>query len=141
MEVAEDIYGPDISALRGRTTWKRPSFIINNNIEIPEEITNHWNNLTLCINNMFVQGQVFLMSINTTMQCRLATHLNNQSARELYSGLDRILRNYNTAGYTIGHIHCNQEFRPILEEVCDKMNIQLHCPPTGNHVPEAEKNI
>ena len=70
-----------------------------------------------------------------------ATHLRTHSANELYAGLDRILRIYNNAEYRVGHIHCDREFRTILEKVCDEMDIQLHCPPAGAHVPEAERNI
>ena len=100
-----------------------------------------WNDLTLCIDNMFVQGQVFLTAIDSTIKYRSATHLHNQSTPELYAGLDRILRVYNKAGYRIGSIHCDREFRPLLEKVCDDMDISIHCPPAGAHVPEAERNI
>ena len=38
-----------------------------------------WNDLTLCIDNMFVQGQVFLTAIDLTIKYQSATHLHNQS--------------------------------------------------------------
>ena len=88
-----------------------------------------------------MQGQIFLTAIDTTIKYRSATHLQNHTARELYAGLDRILRTYNNTEYWVGHIHCDREFKTILEKVCDDMDIQLHCPPAGAHVPEAERNI
>ena len=115
--------------------------VINNQANLPEELQTKWDDLILCIDNMRVQGQVFLTAIDTTIQYRSATHLNNQSANELYNGLDRILRRYNNAGHQVGFIHCDREFQPLLERVCDDMGITIHCPPAGAHVPEAERNI
>ena len=141
VEIAEDIYGPDITTLKGKSTRKQPPVVVDDQVDVPDELIQTWNDITLCIDNMFVQGQVFLVAINTTIRYRSATHLKNQSTQELYAGLDRILRIYNTAGYRIGNIHCNREFRPLLETVCDDMDIAIHCPPVGSHVPEAKQNI
>ena len=99
VEIAENIYGPDIATLKGRSTRKRPPTIVDDQIDIPDELVTAWNDLTLCIDNMFVQGQVFLTAIDTTIKYRSATHLHNQSTSELYAGLDHILRIYNKAGY------------------------------------------
>ena len=123
VEIAEDIFGPDISTLKGRSTRKKPPVIVNDQMEVPRELVYNWDNLTLCIDNMYVLGQIFLTAINTTIKYRSATHLQNHMARELYAGLNRILRNYNNAKYRVGHIHCNQEFKTILEKVCDDMDI------------------
>jgi len=89
---------------------------------------------------MYMQGQILLTAIDTTIKYWLATHLQNHLANELYAGLDRILWNYNNVEYWIGHI-CDQKFQTILEKVCNEMGICLHCPPAGAYVPEVEHNI
>ena len=68
VEIAEDIYGPDITTLKGKSTRKRPPVIVDDQVDIPEELVQAWNDITLCIDNMFVQGQVFLVAINTTIR-------------------------------------------------------------------------
>ena len=75
VEIAEDIFGPDILALRGRSTQRKPPVVVNDQMEIPPEMIQNWNNLTLCIDVMTVQSQIFLTSIDTTIQYRSATHL------------------------------------------------------------------
>ena len=91
VEIAEDIYGPDIGTLKGRSTRKRPPVVTDDQVDIPNELITTWNDLTLCIDNMYVQGQVFLTAIDMTIKYRPATHLKSQSTGELYAGLDRIL--------------------------------------------------
>ena len=68
VEIAEDIYGLDIATLKGCTTRKQPPIVIDDQVDIPDELVTAWNDLTLCIDNMFVQGQVFLTAINTTIK-------------------------------------------------------------------------
>ena len=110
VEIAEDIFGPDITTLKGKSTRKRPPVIIDDQVDIPDELLQTWNDITLCIDNMFVQGQAFLVAINTTIRDRLATHLKNQSTQKLFVDHDRIICVYNAAGYCIGNIHCDREF-------------------------------
>ena len=75
VEIAEDIYGPDIATLKGRNTRKRPPVVTDDQVDIPDELVMAWSDLTLCINNMYVHNQVFLTAIDTTIRYRLATHL------------------------------------------------------------------
>ena len=46
VEIAEDIFGPNISALKGRSTRERPPVITSNQMEVPRELVYNWDNLT-----------------------------------------------------------------------------------------------
>ena len=54
VEIAEDLFGPDIATLKGWTTRQCPLVVINNQADLPEELQTKWDDLILCINNMHV---------------------------------------------------------------------------------------
>ena len=89
---------------------------------------------------MFVNGMPMLTGIDRSIRFRSLVPLTNRTAPELYSGLDKILRHYNDGGYTVQRIHCDQEFKPIMAEVEDKLDVKMNYTVTDEHVPEAERN-
>jgi hypothetical protein len=51
-----------------------------------------------------------------------------------------VLRPYNSAGFHIKTIHCNGEFRAMMEKVKDNLGVQMNSSNALDHVPEAERN-
>jgi hypothetical protein len=89
---------------------------------------------------MFVWGIPFLTTIDKTIRFRCAVPLSSQKAKEVYKALDVILRQYNDAGFFFKFIHCDREFRSLMEDVADDLNVTMNYAATGEHVPEAERN-
>ena len=96
--IAKKIYGPDPSKLKGKSTQSQPPAVINNDIELPNELTGR-DDLVLCMDIMFVWGMLFLTTINKMICFRAAVLLLSQKAKEIYKALDSVLRQYNDAGY------------------------------------------
>ena len=116
--LAEKIYGPDPSNLKGKSTRSQPPAVINDKLELPEELAGR-EDLTLCMDIMFVWGIQFLTTIDNTIQFRATVPLNSQKAKEVYKALDSILWQYNDAGFFFKYIHCDQEFRSLMDDVAD----------------------
>ena len=136
---AEKIFGPDVAAIKGKTTRKPPPVARDDYIEIPEEITNR-DDFTLCIDIAFLWGLPVLTAVDKTIRYRHAVPLENRTTKELYEALDEVLRLYNDAGYNIQHIHCDREFRHMMDAVADGLNVHMNYTNTDDHVPEAERN-
>jgi hypothetical protein len=51
-----------------------------------------------------------------------------------------VLHLYNSAGFHIKTIHCNGEFRAMMEKVKDNLGVRMNFTNTLDHVPEAERN-
>ena len=79
-----------------------------------------------------------LTSIDQTIRFRLLVPLKSRTLEELYRGIDVILRNYNKAGFTIDTIHCDGEFKELMDRVKDKLGINLNYTAKHEHVSEAE---
>ena len=131
---AENMFGPDVGALKGKSTRNTPPPVINDLIDIPPELKTR-NNLTLCMDIMFVWGLPFLTTIDRTIRFRAAVPLKNRTSKEIYAALDMVLRHYTKAEYIISDIHCDQEFRSMMDAVSDELDVEMNYTTTNEHVP------
>jgi hypothetical protein len=139
VKLAEEIFGADIASLKGKTTRQTPKAVVDELIEIPQEIKDR-DDLTLCMDLMYVNKMPVFTSIDKTFRFRAAVNLANRTKDELFKALDAVLRQYNKAGYRIESIHCDQEFRPLMDQVADELDVEMNYTTTDEHVPEAERN-
>ena len=61
---ADEIYGPNVYALKGKTTNRKINHVIAPITEIPKEILKEYKNITLCIDIMFINGIKFLLTVS-----------------------------------------------------------------------------
>ena len=89
---------------------------------------------------MFVTKMAFMTCIDDPIHYRATSYLPNQKAEEFYKRLDHLTRFYNSARHTIKMIHIDREFKPIINEVEDEMDLKMNYANKGEHIPKAERN-
>jgi hypothetical protein len=140
VDIAEKIFGGDIGTLKGKSTRRRPTPVTDDLVEIPSELLDQHRDLTYCMDIMYVNGMPMLTGIDRSIRFRGLVPLASRVASELYRALDVILRAYNKRGYNVQTINCDGEFRTLMNEVSDKLDIEMNYTSKGEHVPEAERN-
>jgi hypothetical protein len=60
VNLAMKAYGPDISGIKGKTTREKPTTVIDNNVEIPEELLEIQQDLKVSMDGMTVNSMKFL---------------------------------------------------------------------------------
>ena len=50
------------------------------------------------------------------------------------------MKHYNRGGFYIQLIHCDGEYKPLIDPIRDKLNTEMNFANPGDHVPEAEHN-
>ena len=138
--IAEKIFGPDMSSLKGKSTRRKPNPVKEDVIEIPKELITQHRDIDLCIDIMYVNECGFMTTIDRTIKFRSAIPITGRTHEEYYRALDVVLRLYNGAGFVIKTIHCDGEFRALMERVKDDLHVKMNFTNALDHVPEAERN-
>jgi hypothetical protein len=89
---------------------------------------------------MYINECGFMTTIDRTIRFRSAIPIDNRTHEENYRVLDMVLRVYNSAGFHIKTIHCDGEFRVMMEKVKDNLGVRMNFTNALDHVPEAERN-
>jgi hypothetical protein len=140
VNIAEKIFGGDIGTLKGKSTRRRPTPVTEDLMEIPPELLDQHQDLTYCMDLMYVNGMPMMTGIDRSIRFRGLVPMTSRVASELYRALDVILRAYNRRGYRIKTINCDGEFCTMMDEVNDELHIDMNYASRGEHVPEAERN-
>ena len=109
-------------------------------VEIPPKLLDQHRDLMYCMDIMYVNGMPMMTGIDKTIRFRGLVPMESRMAPELYRALDVILRVYNKRGYHVKTINCDGEFRTLMNEVSDRLDIEMNYTLKGEHVPEAERN-
>ena len=67
---AEKIFRPDIGAMKGKTTRKKPTPVKKDEVAIPKELLDKNKELTLCMDVLFINSMPMLTSIDRSIRFR-----------------------------------------------------------------------
>ncbi|CAJ1968676.1 unnamed protein product [Cylindrotheca closterium] len=138
--IADKIYGPSASDLKGKTKRPTPEAVRDDWVEIPRELLVHNIDLNLHLDIAFINKTFGLTTIDGSVRYQTFVPLRSRTAESLYDAIDHVLRIYNHADFTIKTIYCDGEFRPVFDDVKDEMNVDMNYASRGEHDPTAERN-
>ena len=88
--MAEKAYEPDIGAIEGKTTIRKPKIAIDDMIEIPQEFISIHEEVTLSIDGMTVNSLKFLTTISHEIGYRTCQYLAEARAENYEKFLNEI---------------------------------------------------
>jgi hypothetical protein len=92
--IAEQVFELDISSLKGKTTRKTPTPVVNNNIDIPQKLFTKQDKIILCINGIKVNGLTFLTTISKNIYNRSAQFIDKKTVSNDTEAIKDILQVY-----------------------------------------------
>jgi hypothetical protein len=140
IEIAEEIFGPDIGLLKGKTTRRKPMPVVNDYIDIPQELTIKQQNVILYIDGMKVNGLSFLTTISKNNCYQTAQFIASKLISLYQDALKEVIQVYNKAGFKIVQIRADNKFRPLKDVMLNHFGIKMNFANPQEHVPETEQN-
>ena len=89
---------------------------------------------------MYINGIGFLTTISHPLYYRTSHHVEDNTTENFYKVLDKVLRIYNSGGFRVEQIDCDGEFKSLMDQVADELEVQMNYTNAQDHVPAAERN-
>ena len=132
---AEDIFGPNLGSVKGKTT-RRPTYHVNITwTQVPEDILQRHRNVTLAINIMTINEIPFVVSISRYTHFGTAELIRNKTKKTLLVSMQQIVRAYHARGFRFTTVLGDGGFECIRNGLAD-MGITLNVASRNEHVPK-----
>ena len=136
IEIAEDIFGKDIHALKGKTVRKAPVRVEINMIAMPEKILKLHQNITMGIDFMFVNGIPFFIMVSSKIKFITVECVASMSLQTVLKCFESLLKFYNSQGFIIENLMGNDQFELLNPTLEEEYNINFNPASANEHITE-----
>jgi hypothetical protein len=135
---ADDIFGCNIGALKGKTVHT-PGAHVDSRIDgIPYEIKQRYGDVTLSIDIMFINKMPFFITKSRNFHFGTVEYITNRQTPTVKSALQRVLGTYKRRGLKVTTIEADPEFEALAAIIRD---VQFNFSAQNEHVPDIERYI
>jgi hypothetical protein len=135
---ANQIFGPDLANLRGKTTRSKLEHVRVDYVKIPGDFVEMHKYVTIVAEVMFVNGLLFLVTSSRGISLITIEFLPSRTAKFLASSVKRVVRIYGRAGFIVQTSMMDMGFEK-LENMLPR--ITLNTTAAREHVGEIERKI
>jgi hypothetical protein len=137
---AEDIFGPDVGSLKGKTTRSKPHQVREVVEVLPTETMKRYRMVTLCIDVMYVNKIPMLVSLSRDIKFGAVEDIPNRTSAVLLNGIRKIIKLYKRAGFQVVAALMDGEFEVLRGELSD-LGVALNVAAPDEHVGDIERYI
>ena len=137
---AEQIFRPDIGALKGKTVRRQPPRVEVDEVTLPPTIQQHYQDITLACDIMYINKIPFLMSISRHIRFGTAQYIKNQQGMTIFNDMQAVHQIYLQRGFRIRNAFMDGQFEPLRGNLAE-LGIVLNTASNNEHVPEIERQI
>ena len=141
IKVAEDIFGPNLAILQGKTVRKSEEHVQTKIEPVPPEILDRYQEVTIAGDVMFVSGVAFLMTISRFIRFGTANMLKNMlmgPKNPIMKCMRELKALYQQRGFNITVAIMDLQFEPLRIPLAE-IGIMLNTVAEDEHVPEQER--
>jgi hypothetical protein len=132
-----DIYGPQVSAIRGKTVRMH---VTRSGHEETEAQTLEWTHQELVMELMFAAGEKFLVSISSPLELTLICHLKSQNTEDLGTAVQSHLTTIQSRGFEPKKIYVDLQ-KTFLALVNAYPGVTVDVSGAGDHLDKVDSKI
>lgn len=142
VKLAIQVYGPDISSLKGKVTRAGTHHVPSTSIiPLPTKLLTLYKDVTLCIDIFYLDKLVVLATVSRNLLFITTDFIDNRKIHDtVYPRLVQVQKMYKARGFKITSIHADGEFSPLYDDLL-ALKILLNTASADEHVPEIERLI
>ena len=80
INIAQNIFGPDMATLKGKSTRKKTKPVLEDWIELPQDILEKHRRIEMCIDVMYINGVGLMTAIDRTIKYRSVEYVESKHA-------------------------------------------------------------
>jgi hypothetical protein len=140
IEAAEDIFGKDIGAIKGKTTRQAPERVRMTGVTLPTELLDRYKTVTLCGDIMFVNKIPFFVSISRNLKFGTAEMIANRQQKTVFNAVEHVCKLYRGRGFKVEFILMDNEFECMRGDLAN-LGVGLNTTAHDEHVGDIERFI
>ena len=113
VEIAEEIFGPDVGSLKGKTVRRGGQRVTTHMVDIPATILTHYRNVTLACDIMFINKIPFFVTMSRHLRFCTAENITNQKQKTLLASVKQVKSAYMKRGFVLTHVLMDGQFEPL----------------------------
>ena len=137
---AEDIFGPNLGSIKGKTTCNMQEHVQVNFDNLPREIMEKHGDMTLAIDIMFINIIPFVITTSRNIHFGTAKLVKDMKNAMLITSIEQVMWAYIARGFKIKAILRDGQFQHIQQDIQQKGAILNICS-ANEHIPEIERYI
>ena len=142
IEAANQIWGKDIAALKGKTIRTRPVPVVADFVKVPKELLSLHREVFLTVDIFFVNQIPFFLTLSRKICFTSVNHLANRKTATVFAAFRDMYQFYMQRGFRITTVHADGEFqalKQLIESLPGGPTVNLAA--SNEHVPEIERRI
>jgi len=137
---AENIFGPDVGSLKGKTVRQTPDAVRLSNFPIPESIFERYKDVIIAADIMYLGRMAFLVTISRNLRFGTTEMIRNQKNETIIKAIRNVVNIYEGRGFKVSHFLMDGQFNSLKDEISG-LGINLNTVARQEHVPEVERYI
>ena len=138
--IANKLFGPDVGALKGKTTRRSPPIVDS---PVPVDITSilkYYGEVTLCVDLMYVNRVPLLVTLSRNIKFGTVEAVKDRKEATLLKGIATVTALYRKAGFKVTTALMDGEFVPLHGGLAE-IGITLNETSRDKHVGDIERYI
>ncbi len=113
IDVAAQVWGKDLDALKGKTTRSRPIHVAADFIKVPKELLKLHKEVYITADIFFVNKIPFFLTLSRRIRFTAVNHLADRKIKSIFKAFEEIYKFHLNQGFRVTTVHSDGEFAPM----------------------------